>query len=555
MTAVISFLAKLAAARQRMRTETLVLLASVFFAVAANAPLWMALLQSRSWSAAATWRLALGTALLMVGLHWCLLLLVAGRQTVKPLLCLLFAATAVAVYFMTSYGVYLDPGMLRNVLATDARESSELLSFRLLPYLLVLGVVPSLLLHWVWIPHSAWPTALARRSLAFGAGIGMVALGAWLAMPSLVPKLRAQHELRYLLTPSNYLYSLAVAGSHHATAKMRQPLGADARIADRDPARKPVALVLVIGETVRAANWGLTGYHRQTTPELAARAVLNFGDTTSCGTSTEVSVPCMFSPYGRHAYDEQLIRGTESLLHVLNRAGANVSWRGNQSGCKGVCDGLPYENTAHLAARACDADGCKDEVLLENLNAKIDAATGDVLVVLHMQGNHGPAYYRRYPHSFRHWLPTCDSPDLDTCDRQALVNTYDNAVLYTDHLLAQAVERLGTVTSHDNALIFVADHGESLGEHHLYLHGAPYAIAPAEQIHVPLVMWLSPGFSVAENVDLPCMQRRAQQSASHDYLFHTVLGMFDVRTAIYDRRFDLIAPCRHADRPSSFAQR
>jgi lipid A ethanolaminephosphotransferase len=259
-------------------------------------------------------------------------------------------------------------------------------------------------------------------------------------------------------------------------------------------------------------------------------------------------VPCLFAPRGRRDYDESRIRGQESLLHVLARAGVTVHWRDNQSGCKGVCDGLPGDRALDAAGGAsglCRDGQCLDEAMLRDLDARLDAARGTQLWVLHQLGNHGPAYARRHPPAFASFQPECTSDELGQCSREQVVNAYDNALLYTDHLLAALQRRLAARAGRvDAAMIYVSDHGESLGESGLYLHGLPYAIAPSEQTRVPMVMWLGADFAAGTRVDLACLGERARQPASHDHLFHTVLGLLDVRTALYERDWDLAGACR-----------
>jgi len=332
-----------------------------------------------------------------------------------------------------------------------------------------------------------------------------------------------------------------------AHAAPRQPIGLDARPGPSWAAPgRPQLLVLVVGETARAANWGLSGYARQTTPKLAALPVINFVHATSCGTNTETSVPCLFAPVGRRDYDEDRIRGSESLLHLLARVGVGVTWRDNQSGCKGVCDGLPQQQVADIQPAAqCPEGRCLDEGLLRGLGDILHHARGHQLLVLHQLGNHGPSYFRRYPPAFARFQPECRSDDLRTCSREQIVNAYDNALLYTDHVLAELIGALQAEAGRvDGALLYVSDHGESLGEANLYLHGLPYAIAPAVQKQVPMLMWFSDGFAQARGLDLGCLKARAATPAAHDHVFHTVLGLLDVRTALHEPAWDLAAPCR-----------
>jgi lipid A ethanolaminephosphotransferase len=371
--------------------------------------------------------------------------------------------------------------------------------------------------------------------------------------------MRNQRELRYLITPGNVIYGLAgglARGARDARAP-REPVGTDARVIRVAMARKPRVLVLVVGETARAANFSVLGYPRATTPALEKLDVVAFHNVTSCGTSTEVSVPCMFSPYGREDYDERRIRNSEGLLDVLARAGYKVTWLDNQSGCKGVCQGAGVEYRkldAKVARELCEGDECHDGILVRGLAAEISRVTRDTVIVLHMMGNHGPAYFRRYPPEFRHFTPDCATAELRKCSREQVVNAYDNAISYTDHVLAGVVETLRTASVFNTAMIYVSDHGESLGENGLYLHGLPYSIAPETQTHVPMIAWLSQGFATDNFVNLRCVNGKSGDVLSHDNLFHSVLGLLDVQTSVYKSANDIFESCRSAA-GSAFAAR
>lgn len=529
--------------RPQLGSEWLIVLCSLFFTIFSNGAFWQAAISHPLQQ----WRFALSLFLVITALHAFLLGLVVNRWIAKPLLTVLLLVTAVASHYISSYGVYLDPDMLRNVLHTDSKESGELLSARLL-IPVAYSLVPIVLLWRVRLCRRRWPRALGMRALFLLGMALLVGGGAMLASQDFSSLLRNHREMRYLVTPANYLTSLSnvLLASPPGPKKPLLPVGLDARQQPRAAGSKPLLLVLVVGETVRAQNWGLNGYARQTTPELARiPELINFTQVTSCGTSTEVSLPCMFSPYGRHEYNAKKIRTHQSLLHVLDHAGIATLWRDNQSGCKGVCDGLPIERLDDARdPDLCNGKRCLDEILIKGLQTQLSPAKGDRVVVLHQLGNHGPNYFERYPLAFKRFTPTCDNPELGECERGHIVNAYDNALLYTDHVLAQAIGFLQQQTGYDSALIYVSDHGESLGEKGLFLHGVPYAIAPEEQAHVPMVMWLSPGLVHDAKLDSACLRRRAAQPASHDNLFPSVLGLLQVRTEAYRRDGDLFAACR-----------
>lgn len=539
-------LAQLRAYRPRLGPECLTLLTALAFTLFYNIPFWQNAFADQVLAMPANWALAAGYAVVLTSLQYVVFLFFVSRWTVKPVLALLIGVAAAVSYFSCYYGTYFDTTMIDNVLQTDTREASELLTGSFLLHMTIFAVLPIALLSRVVVPKVSWRRAIVRRasylSLAAIALVGSVLL----TYHSLSPLMRNRPELRYLVTPGNYLVSMerVLAASESVAPQRRQPLGIDAGVAVHE-GQKPALLVIVVGETVRAANWGLNGYARQTTPQLARRDVIDYSNVASCGTSTAVSVPCMFSPLGHEDYDEAYIEQHESLLDVFEHAGLDVLWLDNQSGCKGVCAGVETHSIAPSDYPSLCEDGrCFDEVLVEELKRRVGQASGDTVIVLHQLGNHGPSYYQRYPSDYRRFTPTCDTADLSQCSQQAIVNSYDNAILYTDHLLAQLIDFLGRQQRFAASLIYLSDHGESLGEHGLYLHGLPYAIAPDEQTHVPLVWWLSADMQRRTGIDTACLAAHAGRPHSQANLFHTALGIMDVTTAIYRPERDIGRPCR-----------
>jgi lipid A ethanolaminephosphotransferase len=531
--------------------EQLLLAASLFWAFTANRLFLSAALRGRGWSETATWAFAAALLLILAALHFLMLAPVVSRWTVKPVLAVLIVTTALASHFMQSFGVYLDPSMMRNVLRTDVAEARELLSWRLLPHLALYAALPLMVLMKVRLVDRSWRRAACVRLGTLLLAVAVLVCALLLVFQAFASLMRNHREVRYLMTPANVLWSTGAVAAAHAkrAARPRMAIGLDAASGAHMAARtRPLVVVLVVGETARAANWGLNGYGRQTTPELSRLPVINFSDVTACGTNTEVSLPCMFAPVGRRDYDEARIRGSESLLHVLARAGVAVHWRDNQSGCKGVCEGLPQDDVFSLQpAGLCSGGHCLDEGLLGGLDARLAGLAGGrstQLLVLHQLGNHGPSYFRRYPAAFARFGPACEQDDLRKCSADEIRAAYDNALLYTDHVLASLIAKLEAYqSSADAVLLYVSDHGESLGEHNLYLHGLPYAIAPDVQKRVPMVAWFSPGAAAALRLDLPCLAQRALQPVAHDHLFHTLLGLLDVKTKLYEREWDLTQGC------------
>ena len=543
-----------------IRVETVLLVVIAWLIATVNGAWWSAVGAGRAWSDPANWLFVAAVFVALVALHFVLLGAVANRWTVRPLLTAIIMASAAAAYFMRTYAVMMDPTMIQNILKTDTHEAKELLSWSMVGSVLLWSALPVAFVWLVRIEHRPWLKSFLLRTAHMAGALVVAVLAVLLVSRDLTSLMRNQRELRYLITPGNYIYGLVgnLARGARDSKAPRAPVGTDARLIRVATApRKPRVFVLVVGETVRAANFSLMGgYARVTTPELAKLDVLAFRNVTSCGTSTEVSVPCMFSPWGREDYDERRIRNSEGLLNVLARAGYVVKWLDNQSGCKGVCqgEGIEYQKIdPKSAADLCGADECFDGILVRRLQSELANVHEDSVFVLHMMGNHGPAYYLRYPPEFRRFTPDCATAELRNCSREQVVNAYDNAVLYTDHVLAGIVGTLASARALDTAMIYVSDHGESLGENGLYLHGLPYSIAPSTQTHVPMIAWLSPGFSTAEAVDRSCVGARANHELSHDNLFHSVLGLLDVQTVVYKPERDLFEGCRGRPGPT-FAQ-
>ena len=536
-----------------------VLLVAGWLAMVGNLPLWRvvwALPEHNGWrglvfsAALAVW---IGAALVV------LLSLLAWPRVFKAVAVLLLLVAGASTYFMLQYGVVIDPTMMANVVNTDPREVRDLLSWTLLFSMLLVGVLPAL---WLWCQDilwrrwwpQTWHNAVASL-LALGV-LGAVTIASYQDLASLM---RNHKHVRFLFNPLNVLYGggKLVAHTLPQASLTLQPIGQDARPGPSYAAttRTPL-VVLVVGETARAANFSLGGYSRQTNPELGQLrsdgGLTYFTDVRSCGTNTQASVPCMFSHLGKQAYEAGR-QPFENLLDVLHRAGLAVLWLDNQSGCKGLCARVDQVITRTLDDPAlCGGGECFDEIMLKGLDQRIAAldparrARG-VVVVMHQMGSHGPAYYRRSPAAFKRYMPECASNVLQDCPREQLVNAYDNTILYTDHVLASTarwLDRAARDQPLDTALVYVSDHGESLGENNLYLHGLPYALAPQQQIHVPMLTWLSGPMQKRLGVRQDCLQKSATAPLTHDNLFHSMLGLLDVNTSVYQPRLDLFSGCR-----------
>ncbi len=532
----------------------LLLVLALWLATAGNLPLWRAL-----WKLPETHGLqsvvTLGSLVLVVLAATVLLLgLFLWPRWLKPAGIALLLITASSSYFMSSYGIVIDPSMLTNVVQTDMGEALDLVSWPLVVTLLLGAVLPGI---WWWRQpvRRVGGGRLVLQQLGVGLlGLLVAVAMLWISFQDVASLMRNHKTLRYMINPFNTVYAVArVSVGRAAQAQQTlQPVGMDAHlVSPGDSVDTSPLIVLVVGETARAANFGLGGYERDTTPLLkqlqSEGDLVYFSNVSSCGTNTQTSVPCMFSPQGRETFDGGDTH-QENLLDVLQRAGLAVLWLDNQSGCKGVCDRVPHTDTRNLnLPDICPEGECFDEAMLRALPdelARLDPerrARGTV-VVMHQMGSHGPAYYKRSPPAMKLFQPECTSHALQECPPEQIQNAYDNSLRNTDHLLAETVRWLQT-QQRPTALVYVSDHGESLGEKGLYLHGMPYRMAPTEQTHVPMLTWASKPLQQAQGLRLDCLRAQAAQPWSHDNLFHTMLGLARVGTTARDGSLDMLAPC------------
>lgn len=465
--------------------------------------------------------------------------LLSFRFTLKPLLIFLVMLSALTNYFMNTYNIILDETMIQNTFETNLSESSDLLSWKLIVYVVLLGIAPSMMIFKSTIMPMAFTQALFSRLRSLGLVI-VLALIVLVSFNRYYTSFFREHKpLRYYTNPTYCLYS---TGKYVYTTYLKKTtsfkaIGLDAR---QKPHETRKLTVVVVGEAARWNRFSLNGYARQTNPLLAKEDIINLPNVSSCGTSTAISVPCMFSLLDRAHYSDQEAKSMENVLDILKRAGVGVLWRDNNSDSKGVALRVAYEDYKIAAHNTMCDEECRDEGMLVGLQEYVNAQKGDVVIVLHQMGNHGPAYYKRYPKAFEKFTPVCQTNQVEKCTPEEIGNAYDNAILYTDYFLAKTIAFLKeNDQTFETTLIYMADHGESLGEKGLYLHGVPYFMAPEEQTHVGALVWF--GKKSKEKRDVALLREKAQEPYSHDNLFHTILGLMDVETSVYNASLDMLS--------------
>lgn len=517
----------------------LILITVGFWMVFANAALFAALL--RDYPLNLKNAVFLATAVFgFSAVQIIVLSLVCFRWTIKPILIVLLIASSQAAYYMDTYNVIIDDLMITNVLETDTKEAGDLISVNMLLYLFFLGLLPSLVVYRARIVFKPLGREIVGRVALVG-GLLAVALVLYFLQSAVISSFFREHKpIRFYANPSSYVFALGrQVRNYRRSLVNQQPLiltGEDAKIPDTDITRE--LIIMVVGETARADRFSLNGYERKTNPLLEKQAVASFRNVTSCATLTALSVPCMFSMLGEKGFSVSKARGRENALDVLVRSGAHVLWRDNNSSSKGVSERIVTEDYRNPKINTICDEECRDVGMLVGLSDYIAKhPTGDIVIVLHAMGNHGPAYYKRYPKAFRKFTPECRTNELADCSVEEINNAYDNAILYTDYFLNEVIAFL---KKHDaqfeTAMLYVSDHGESLGENNIYLHGLPNFLAPKEQRHVPMIMWVGENY---RRVNIDALRAKKEKPYSHDHIFHTLLGMLEIESKSYNKFLDI----------------
>jgi len=437
-----------------------------------------------------------------------------SRFVGKFLLVLFFIINAIAVYFINTYSVIIDESMIGNVLNTNYEESSSFFSIKLILYIILLGVIPIIYIIKVKIINVTLKKFLITSSLTLLFILTLIFVNAsnWLWIDN------NSKTLGGLAMPWSYSVNTSLFYIHKYKENEKEILLPNATIKDN----KKSVLVLVIGESSRSQNFSLYGYKKNTNPLLSKTDNLFHFDATSCATYTTEGVKCILE----HTNTDELY---EILPNYLYRNNLEVIWRTTNWGEPPIHI-KNYQNRDVLMPN-CKGEGCNyDEILLTGLKDQILASkTNKILIVLHTSTSHGPTYSKNYPPQFETFKPVCNSVELGNCSQTELINAYDNTIIYTDYILYNIIENLKQLKEYNSAMIFVSDHGESLGENNLYMHGLPLSIAPKEQYEIPFIVWLSDSSK----------RLKPNKILSQNHVFHSVLNFLSIQSPIYDEEMNI----------------
>lgn len=454
-------------------------------------------------------------AMLVANAFALFLIFFLSRLVGKILLVLFFLINAVAVYFINTYSVIIDESMIGNVLNTNYSESSSFFSIKLVLYVVFLGILPSIFIIKAKIITVTVKKFLVSISLTllFLLTLAFANASNWLWID------KNSKTLGGLAMPWSYAVNIPLFYIHQFKKNEKEILLPDATIKDDQKS----VVILVIGESARSENFSLYGYPKNTNPLLSKIPNVSHFNATSDATYTTAGVKSIVE----HENTDELY---EILPNYLYRNNVDVIWRTTNWGEPPVHI-KNYQNREDLMPN-CKGDGCDyDGILLSGLKEQILASKKNkILIVLHTSTSHGPTYSKKYPAQFEIFKPVCNSVELGNCSHTELVNAYDNTIVYTDYLLANVIEDLKQLQEYKSAMIFVSDHGESLGENNLYMHGLPRSIAPKQQYEIPFIVWTS---------DNSARQMKPNKILTQNYVFHSVLNFLNIQSPIYKEQMNI----------------
>ena len=523
----------------------LIIFTALFFAVFYNISFFKNVVEVYSFDSSNFYYIA-SIAILLISFIVFLFTLLSSKFTTKPILIVTLLVSSFTAYFMDTYHVVIDDSMIRNSLQTDLNESADLFSLKLVLYVFFLGLLPAYFVYKTKIEYKPFKAELLSKLKTLFLSLAIILVVLFSFSKFYTSFFREHKPLRYHVNPVYWIYSIGkyVEKTMNSGPIVLKEVGKDAKIIKtNDKVEKSELIIMVVGEAARANRFSLNGYEKETNPLLKKEEIINFSNMYSCGTSTAESVPCMFSIFDKADYDYKKGISTENIVDVLKHTkDINVLWRDNNSSSKGVALRTDYEDYRTSKTNTmCDDVECRDEGMIVGLEDYIEKHKGeDILIVLHQMGNHGPAYYKRYPKEFEKFTPVCKTNQLEECTQEEVSNAYDNAILYTDYFLSKVINFLKPYSkNYETAMLYMSDHGESLGENGIYLHGLPYFMAPDEQKHIGSLMWFGEG-DIKEDIDIEKLNSYKDKQFSQDNLFHTLLGLFEVETQVYKPNMDML---------------
>ena len=531
----------------------LVFVIALYFCIVLNIPLWRTFYEILSKLETVNIGFLISLPLFLVAILNLMFQLVAWPYIGRLFFVILTFISSITAYASYQYGVIFDYGMMENIFETNSGEAISYFSLSGLMTIVVIGVIPCLIIIFAKSKRQSFiKTFIIYKLVSIIVSIAVIVLIINFFYKDYASVGRNNKYLNRVINPSYVYTGIKYIDETYFTKPIAyQKIGLDAKLVTTATSNgKPTLFVFVLGETARSQNYQANGYPRPTNQYTQSDNMISFKNVTSCGTATAVAVPCMYSVMDRNNYNKQIAYNQDNFIDILHRAGISMLWKENNGGDKGV--GVRIRKITlkrDVNNPLCDSESCLDMALLNNFDQEVAEMKGSKFITLHIMGSHGPTYYKRYPKDHIFFTPDCQRADIENCTKEQIVNSYDNTILYTDYVISQLIQKLkGYSDKYNTALFYISDHGESLGEGGLYLHGTPYSLAPKYQTTVPMMMWFSKSFTQDRGLNLTCLEHIANNAKRGDYsqdnVFSSMLGIMDVTTSVYKPQQDIFRQCR-----------
>ena len=427
--------------------------------------------------------------------------------------------------------------MFTNLLTTNPGEAGELLG-NIYPSVVLVCVLylPLLWLAAREIGHKRYITRTARMNIGL-TGAALFALGLLALWPAYHVS-EDRHVLRDEIFPLNILYNLGLSGSEFRKSFNYEKTSAgftyEAQRTAEAPGRE--VYVYIIGEASRAMNWQLYGYDRETNPLLSQeKGLVVFRDVLTQSNTTHKSVPLILSSVATDEHEELYRR--KGLPALFNEAGFDTWFISNQSRQGAMIDHLAHDAKHLIYIRS----PRHDTQLLDEMRKVLEKSDEQkILFILHCYGSHF-SYHQRYPREFAHFQPDNDVA-IAKQHRPMLVNAYDNSIRYTDYVLSQIIDYLGSLENTSSALLYCADHGEDLidDDRERFLHASP--TTTAYQLYVASLAWFSDSYRKHFPEKAAAAEANETAPATTHALFHTMADMASIRGRFLSTKVSLVSP-------------
>lgn len=420
---------------------------------------------------------------------------------------LLVAFSTVLAYYRYTVNATLTPMTIELALINDLRTNMQVVSWQLVS-LILLSLVVSVAIVWL-----RWKKISFTRPYIHL----IVALGIIFMTNSFIPQLKRPLTQRM---PYSIYYNFKLYFEIRDVAAEHRETFTSESVANSDS----LVVVFVIGESLRNDHLQINGYERETTPYLMEEDnLVSLTDIYGAECFTHTSVPQIMtradSANPQRAYDEQ------SFVTIFKDAGFRTTWIANQESVStyayfmNECDTLIYVNGDKSVYTF---DKWLDEDILPHLENELKDDNPTQLHILHSIGSHW-WYNSHYTDEFERYTPVIKSRVVSSNTQEEMINSYDNTILYTDYFIK---ETIALIRDKKSVLIFLSDHGESLGEDGYYLHGAD-----RPELHYPAAfVWYSDKYAQSFPDMIENLKDNSDKKYRSDYLFHSIIDAADITT-------------------------